>query len=163
MWLYGQVPLMVSHHPAQFGGNRQCGVVEIWVFLQIWKYYRKCWKFVTVYARSLSPLLFSCATRIANNNLRNNFYADVTFGGHRHCGSRGMNILANKVILRQMQDIRDCICSLTSIIIIFPWAQGMPYVTCVTINNLRNTFYATFFSVSNETSLILVTRFLGNK
>ena len=25
MWLYGWDPLMVSHHPAMFGGHRYCG------------------------------------------------------------------------------------------------------------------------------------------
>ena len=41
------------------------------------------------------------------------------FSGHRHYGSGDMNILANILILLQMQDIRDYICLLTSSIIIY--------------------------------------------
>ena len=46
------------------------------------------------------------------------------FGGHRHCDSGDMNILANTVILLQMWDIRDCIGLLTSAIIIFSKTHG---------------------------------------
>ena len=41
------------------------------------------------------------------------------FGGHMHCGKGDISISANTVILTQMQDIRYCICQLTSAIIIF--------------------------------------------
>ena len=55
-------------------------------------------------------------------------------GDHRHCGSGDMNILANTLILPQMRDIRDCICWLTSTIIIFSKSHGMSCATRIPNN-----------------------------
>ena len=90
-------------------------------------------------------------------------YHPVMFGGHRHCGSGYINISANTVILPQMQEIRCCICPLPSAIIIFCKAYDMSFATHVSKKKLRNNFYGNFFSVSNEISRIMVTRFLGNE
>ena len=62
-----------------------------------------------------------------------------------------------------MQEIRCCICPLPSAIIIFCKAYDMSYATHVSKKKLRNNIYGNFFSVSNEISRILVTRFLGNE
>ena len=62
-----------------------------------------------------------------------------------------------------MRDICYCICPLISTIVIFCNAHGMPCATSVLNNKLRNNFYGNIFSVSNEISPILVTRFLFNE
>ena len=80
-------------------------------------------------------------------------------GGHRHWGSGDIKTPANTVILR---DIRDCICPLTSVIVIFYKVDDMSCAAHVSNKNLMNNLYGNFFfSVSNEISPILVTRFLG--
>ena len=82
-------------------------------------------------------------------------------GCHKHCRSRDMNILGNTVILPQMWDIPDCICPLTFTFIIFSKAHSMSYLSRITTYGTILT--KTFFSVSNEVSLILHTRLLGKE
>ena len=57
------------------------------------------------------------------------------FGGKRHRGTEDMSIPANTVIFPHLLDICDCLCPLTSAIIIFSKAHGMSCATRVTNNN----------------------------
>ena len=71
--------------------------------------------------------------------------------GHRHSGRGDMNILTNVLILTQMPDIG--VCPLTSTIIIFSKAHGMPCSTCFSNSNLKTFLTETFFNVSNKSDL----------
>ena len=67
------------------------------------------------------------------------------FAGHRHCGSRDINIPANTLILPQIRDIRYRIWPLTFAIIIFCKAHDMSCATRASNNNVRNNFYWNIF------------------
>ena len=71
------------------------------------------------------------------------------FGDHRHCWSGDMNLLVSTVILRQMWDIRGCICPLTPAINIFSKAHDMSCHTRLE-QQLKEQFLRKLFSVSNE-------------
>ena len=84
---------------------------------------------------------------------------------YRHCGSGDIKIPA-KILLFAANagypGLRDFISPLISAVILFSKVHDMSYATCVSNNNLRNNFYGSFFSVSNEINPILVTHFLPN-
>ena len=76
-------------------------------------------------------------------------YHRAKFGSHWHCDSGDMNILANTVIIPQMQYSRfveyPWSFMLTSTIFIFTKAHGMTYTTRITNSSLKNNFYANLF------------------
>ena len=79
MWLYGRELFIVSHHPAKFGGHRHCGSGDVnipantVIFFQM-QDIRDCIYLLTSAITILSKVQsMSCATRVSNNNLTNNF------------------------------------------------------------------------------------------
>ena len=61
-------------------------------------------------------------------------------GGHKHCDSEDINILANTVSLPQMCVVSNYINLLSSAVIIFCEAHGMSCATHLSNSNFRNNF-----------------------
>ena len=88
------------------------------------------------------------------------------FGGHKHCGSGDINILA---FLQIRLFYHKCLISVTVYAhLLPPLLFSLKYMACHVLHTSRITTFVTFlsetfFSVPNEISPILFTRFLGNE
>ena len=73
MWLYVYKPLKVSHHPAKFGGHRQCGIGVIDSL---------------ILSRDSARSRDQSAMRIYGWELLVVSHHSAVSGGHMHCGGK---------------------------------------------------------------------------